>query len=63
MMKRYLVVRTFATDESDDAGLIVRKPGDEIDLTEEAYQALQKLHPGALREMDPKTKRDWEPAD
>jgi hypothetical protein len=70
-MKRYLVTRaiddgfTLPPKPPEDAAgfLLSVAPGNEIDLDEDVFALVNAKYPGALVQMDSKTKRDWEPAD
>lgn len=63
MRRRYLVTKAidgeFATSER--SGFILQaKSGDEVTLDPDMAAVVNACHPGALMEMDPKTKTDWE---
>lgn len=59
--KRYLVVRDIPPARDDvDADVYTLRAGDEHDMTPELVADILERCPGALMEMDPKTKTDWE---
>lgn len=60
--KRYLVTRSIVVHEDDEIEVVRQLPGDEIELDAEIAAKVQVREPGALMEMSPRTKTDWEAA-
>lgn len=61
--KRYLVTRPVVIHEDEEIEVVLQQPGDEVELDDAIASAVQTREPGALLEMDPRTKSDWDKAE
>lgn len=58
--KRYLITRPVVVHEDPEIEVVLQRPGGEIELDCEIASRVMAREPGALMEMDPRTKTDWD---